>query len=59
MLIASIGPALAADRTLGGFCDWVDVEAPALVDLPVDGAVTLKAAVVTVVLQYTTADPLG
>jgi hypothetical protein len=58
-LIAAIGTALAADRTLGGPCDWVEAEAPASVDLPVEGAVSLKAAVVTVVLHYTTADPLG
>ena len=58
-LIAAIGSALATDRTLGGLCDWVEAEAPASVDLPVDGAVSLKAAVVTVVLHYTTADPLG
>ena len=58
-LIAAIGTALAADRTLGGLCDWVEAEAPASVDLPVEGAVSLKAAVVTVVLHYTTADPLG
>ena len=58
-LITAIGTALAADRTLGGLCDWVEAEAPASVDLPVEGAVSLKAAVVTVVLHYTTADPLG
>ena len=58
-LIAAIGTALAADRTLGGLCDWVEAEAPASVDLPVEGAVSLKAAVATVVLHYTTADPLG
>ena len=58
-LIAAIGTVLAIDRTLGGLCDWVEAEAPASVDLPVDGAVSLKAAVVTVVLHYTTADPLG
>ncbi|PKQ10785.1 MAG: acyl-CoA transferase [Alphaproteobacteria bacterium HGW-Alphaproteobacteria-1] len=58
-LIASIGAALAADRTLGGLCDWVEPEAPASVDLPVEGAAALKAAVITVILHYTTADPLG
>ena len=58
-LIAAIGTALSADRTLGGLCDWVEAEAPASVDLPVEGAVSLKAAVITVVLHYTTADPLG
>lgn len=58
-LCASIGTALATDRTLGGLCDWVEAEAPRPVDLPVEGAAMLKAAVVPVVLHYVTADPLG
>ena len=58
-LTASIGAALAADRTLGGFCDWVEAEAPRPVDLPVEGAASLKAAVIPVVLHYSTADPLA
>ncbi len=57
-LIAAIGTALAADRTLGGLCDWVEAEAPAAVDLPVQGASALKAAVITVVLHYTTTGSL-
>jgi hypothetical protein len=58
-LIASIGVAIATDRTLGGLCDWVEAEAPRPIDLPVEGAASLKAAVITVVLHYTTADQLG
>ena len=58
-LCASIGTALATDRTLGGLCDWVEAEAPRPVDLPVEGAASLKAAVVTVVLHYSLADPLA
>ena len=58
-LTASIGAALAADRTLGGLCDWVEAEAPRPVDLPVEGAASLKAAVIPIVLHYSTADPLG
>ena len=58
-LIASIGTALDADRTLGGLCDWVEPEAPASVDLPIEGAAALKAAVITVVLHYTTNGPLA
>ena len=57
-LCASVGAALAEDRTLGGLCDWVEAEAPQPVDLPVDGGTSLKAAVITLVLHYTTADPL-
>ena len=58
-LCASIGAALAADRTLGGLCDWVEPEAPASVDLPVEGTAALKAAVITVVLHYSTHCPLA
>jgi hypothetical protein len=58
-LIVTIGTALEADRTLGGLCDWIDPEAPASVDLPIEGAAALKAAVITVVLHYSTASPLG
>jgi hypothetical protein len=57
-LCADIGSALAANRTLGGLCDWIEAEAPRPVDLRVEGAASLKAAVITVVLHYATADPL-
>ncbi len=57
-LTADIGAALTADRTLGGLCDWVEAEAPEPVDLPIEGAAALKAAVITIVLHYTTPDPL-
>ena len=59
ILCTSIGTALAADRTLGGLCDWVEAEAPQPVDLPVEGASSLKAAVIPVVLHYSTADQLA
>lgn len=58
-LVAAIGTALEADRTLGGLCDWVEPDPPASVDLPVEGAATLKAALITVVLHYTTTGPLA
>lgn len=58
-LIAAVGAALEVDRTLGGLCDWVEPEAPASVDLPIEGAAALKAAVITVVLHYTTTGPLA
>jgi hypothetical protein len=57
-LTASIGTVLGADRTLSGLCDWVEAEAPEPVDLPIDGAAALKAAVIVIVLHYATPDPL-
>lgn len=58
-LCAAMGQVLSVDRTLGGLCDWIEAEAPQPVDLPVEGAAALKAAVVPVVLHYTTADTLS
>ena len=58
-LLAELASAIAADRTLGGLCDWAEAEAPQPVDLPVEGAEALKAAIVPINLTYTTADPLG
>lgn len=58
-LVQSIGAALTTDRTLGGLCDWTEAQAPQPVDLPVEGATALKAAIIPVVLTYTTADSLG
>ena len=59
VLLAELATTITADRTLGGLCDWVEAEAPQPVDLPVEGAEALKAAIVPVILTYTAADPLG
>ena len=58
-LLAELATAITANRTLGGLCDWFEAEAPQPVDLPVEGAEALKAAIVPVILTYTTTDPLG
>ena len=58
-LCASIGAVVAFDRTLDGLCDWIEVEAPQPVDLPVEGAACLKAAVIPMILHYSTTDPLA
>ena len=50
-LLVGVGTTLSADRTLGGLCDWVDAEALRPVDLAIDGAAALKAAVIPVVLH--------
>ena len=54
----AIGTALAADRTLGGLCDYITPETPEPVLLAIDGNEGLKAAVIPVILAYATADPL-
>jgi hypothetical protein len=59
VLTAGVGAALSADRTLGGLCDWIEAEAPRPVDLAVEGAASMKAAVIPIVLHYSAADPLA
>ncbi|TKZ20808.1 acyl-CoA transferase [Shimia litoralis] len=58
-LCASVGEAIAIDRTLGGLCDWIEADAPQPVDLPVEGAASYKAGVILLTLIYTTSDPLA
>jgi hypothetical protein len=59
ILCASIGTAITTDRTLGGLCDWVEAEAPRPVDLPVEGAASLKAGIVPIILYYVSPNPFG
>lgn len=54
----AVHAAIDADRTLGGLCDYVIGEAPAPVDLAIEGAEGFKAATIPVVLTYATTDPL-
>jgi hypothetical protein len=58
VLKQAVGNAVAADRTLGGLCDYVIGEAPAPLMLPIDGAEGLKVATIPVVLIYGSTDPL-
>jgi len=57
-IVRAVGAAVAADRTLGGLCEWAEGEAPAPLSLAIEGAEGLKAATITVLLHYSTTDPL-
>ena len=57
-LCRAVGAAVTADRTLSGRCDWVEALAPAPLALAIEGAETMKAATITVVLHYSAADTL-
>ncbi|MBR9837029.1 MAG: acyl-CoA transferase [Rhodobacteraceae bacterium] len=55
----AVGAATAADRTLGGLCDYVLGLAPVTVELGVEGAEDMKAATIGVMLTYGSSDPLA
>ena len=58
-IMLAIGSAIAADRTLGGLCDYAETAAPVPVDLIVEGASGFKAATLPIILHYGTPDPLS
>lgn len=58
-LFQSVTAALEADQTLGGLCDRVLPLAPDTETLAIEGAPTVRAAIVPIELIYTTASQLG
>jgi hypothetical protein len=58
-LLASIGIALTADRTLGGLCDWIEPEAPISGDIEAQGAEAARHAEFVIVAVYATSNPLN
>lgn len=58
-IMQTIGVAIAADRTLGGLCDYAETAAPVPVDVIVEGAPGFKAATLPIILHYGTPDPLS
>ncbi|KZL21959.1 hypothetical protein [Pseudovibrio sp. Ad37] len=55
----AVGAAIASDRSLSGLCDYVEAEAPAPIDLALEGTQAIKAATITIKLIYTSSDPLA
>lgn len=57
-MLAAIGAAVAADRTLGGLCEFLDVEAPTSDDLEIAGAAPGRWADAAIIASYSTPNPL-
>lgn len=58
-LLVSIGALIAANRTLSGLAEWSEAKAPDFIDEPIEGAATIRAATVAVLLRFSTTDPLN
>lgn len=58
-MLGAIGTAVAADRTLGGLCDFIEAEAPATDDVETAGARAGRWADAAIVAVYGTTDPLN
>lgn len=57
-LLVAVGDALTADPTLGGKVDIVRPGSPELLQETIEGAPTIKAALIPVFLEYITLNPL-
>jgi hypothetical protein len=57
-MLAALGEAVAADRTLGGLCEFLDTEAPISDDLETAGAISGRWADAAIIASYATANPL-
>lgn len=58
-MLVAIGAAVAADRTLGGLCEFLEAEAPATADIEAAGAQAVRWADAAIVVSYGTPDPLN
>ncbi len=57
-VMTRFGALIAANRTLGGLAQFVDVEAPTFDEILADGAAPIRVADLAVVVQYATPNPL-
>jgi hypothetical protein len=57
-MLSALGAAVAADRTLGGLCEFLDTEAPASDDLETAGALSGRWAEAAIIAAYSTTNPL-
>ena len=51
-ILEAIGQILQSDVTLSGLIDYMHADPPEFIEQPVDGGLTIKGAVVPIVLEY-------
>ncbi len=58
-LLGTLAQALDGQTSLGGLVDYLHIETPDFLSETVEGAPTIKAAVVPIILEYSTSNPLN
>lgn len=58
-LLANIGTVISNYRTLDGLAEWVEARSPEMDEEPIEGAASVKAATVQVMVRFFTNDPLN
>ena len=57
-LLEKIGELISSDKTLSGLTDFIYPKPPEIIEDYIEGAPLIKAAIIPVVLQYSTISPL-
>lgn len=57
-LLITVAQALDGETTLGGAVDYLRIETPEFLSEPVEGAPTIRGAVIPIILEYSTSNPL-
>ena len=58
-LLSAIGNIITANRSLSGLAEWVEANAPAFIQEPIEGAPTVKMAQLSIMVRFVTSDPLN
>jgi hypothetical protein len=58
-LLETVAQALDGQTSLGGLVDYLHIQTPDFLSETVEGAPTIKAAVVPIILEYSTSNPLN
>lgn len=58
-MLVSISGILNANSTLGGLVEWLQPDAPAYIDEPIEGGASVKMAQLNIVVRFATSDPLN
>lgn len=58
-LLGSIGGIITSNRSLDGLAEWMEARSPDFNDEPIEGAPTIRAATLQVMIRFFTADPLN
>ncbi len=58
-LLIKIGGIINSDRTFGGLVEWLEARAPSFNEEPIEGAATIRAATVQIMVRFFTTDPLN
>lgn len=59
VLLVALSGVITTNRTLDGLAEWVEARSPEFQDEPIEGAASIRAAFVQVMVRYFTSDPLN